>query len=579
MFRLIKRIFDISGKKKKDLYIANGFQLLQALFEGLLYLVIYFSITQIVSNEFSKETLIKCTGYLILVVILRYISYYQVNKYQSSAGYEIMKTVRIKESEKFKKLPLGVFQHQGMGDLTSIFTTDITFIEMHCMYAITRYVAGMSIVAMTSIVMFIIDWRLTCLAIIGFLPGFFVYAKSKNRLIFNGKKRHEAQQDCISAIIEYLNGMETIRTYNMTGKIYENILQKMKKYKEQSESYEVNAIIPMTIYQIIIRSGMGLLFVGGLMMYANKSIDLNVFIFFTVISTLYYTPIESIFHDFGTLNIMGVALDRLEKLKSEKELINNGVKCINDTSIVGKSISYKYANSKEYAIKNIDFEIKANTLNAIVGYSGSGKTTLLNLIARFFDSDKGKILISGNLITDIKYDNLVENISIVFQDSYLLEDTIFNNIKMGTENASREDVIAAAKAARCHDFISKYEEGYDTLIKEGGRTLSGGERQRVAIARAILKDVPIVLLDEAMSNIDAEKSWEIKRAIDVLTKDKTVIMIAHTLEYIKGADQIIMMKNGEIIEKGTHDSLLMLDREYKKMWELQQSSKLWKLKN
>ncbi|WP_273326166.1 ABC transporter ATP-binding protein [Vallitalea guaymasensis] len=579
MFRLIKRILALSGKKRKDLYIANFFQLIQATCEGIVYIIIYLAITHLVSGTFDKTILLQYFLSLLIVISLRYIFSYQVNRLQASAGYEIMRDIRIDETKKLNNLPLGVFQSRGIGKLSSTFTTDMTFIEMHCMYAISRYVAGMSIIIMTTIIMLIVDWRLTLLAVSGFVPGFLVYRNSKKKLLINGQIRHESQQKCISALIEYLNGLETIRSYHMTDRIFSNIFDKLNKYKDASSRYEIQAIKPMALYQILIRIGMGMIFIGGLALYVNNIVSLEVFIFFAVISTLYYQPIESIFHDYGTLNIMGVALDHLDELKKEKPLDNQGSKNIRNSNIEGNRINFCYPKSEKNAIEGINFRMEPKTLNAIVGHSGSGKTTMLYLISRFFDIDSGEIMIDKHNVKDIEYGNLLKNISVVFQDSYLLEDTIFNNIKMGSEDATHDEVIEAAKAACCHDFIIELEKGYDTVVGEGGNTLSGGEKQRITIARAILKDVPIVLLDEAMASIDPENSWQIKKAIDALTRDKTVILIAHTLGYIKYADQIIVMENGRIEEHGKHDYLIERNGIYKKMWDIQQTTKEWKAIN
>jgi ATP-binding cassette subfamily B protein len=579
MFKLIQRIFAISGRKKRNLIVANLCQLIQASCEGLVYLMIYHAITRLIDGTFDQDYLLFSSIGFFIIITLRYVFNYQVNRFQSSAGYEIMKDIRIEETSKLKKLPLGTFQRQGLGGLSSIFTTDITFVEMHCMYAIARYVAGMSIILMTTAVMFWVDWRLTLLAIAGFIPGFLVYRHSKKQLVLEGQFRNESQQSCIGAILEYLNGMETIRAYRMTDSIFHTIVNKLEVYKNKSGHYELNAIKPMIIYQSFIRSGMGLIFVGGVFLLLNGQITLNVFVFFAIISMVYYQPIEMIFHDYATLNIMGVALDRLDSLKHEIPLPEKGKNEVVSPSIKGRNLKFKYDRKDVMAIKGINIDIEPNTLNAIVGRSGSGKTTLLNLIARFYDRTGGSLLVGNHDIETIEYDQLLKNISFVFQDTYLLEDTILNNIKMGCVNATKDEVISAARKACCHEFISKMENGYETILGEGGSTLSGGEMQRIAIARAILKDVPFVLLDEALANIDPENSWEIKKAIATLTKNKTVLIVAHTLEYIRFADQILVMDEGEIVERGTHSELLERSGIYADMWSTQQESKHWKVVN
>ncbi|MDU7533165.1 MAG: ATP-binding cassette domain-containing protein, partial [Peptoniphilus harei] len=250
---------------------------------------------------------------------------------------------------------------------------------------------------------------------------------------------------------------------------------------------------------------------------------------------------------------------------------------IKNHNIVFKNVSFSYDDRP--ILKNVSAEIKENTMTAIVGPSGSGKTTFCNLIARFWDVNSGEILIGGENIKNYKIENLMNSISMVFQDVYLFEDTIENNIKFGKQNASHEEVVQAAKKARCHEFIEALPEGYDTIIGEGGASLSGGEKQRISIARAMLKDADIIIFDEATANIDPENEDKLKEAIESLTKNKTVIMIAHRLKTIRNADQILVLKDGEIVERGNHEELIKNDGLYSDLINAKAKAESWKLNN
>jgi ATP-binding cassette subfamily B protein len=296
---------------------------------------------------------------------------------------------------------------------------------------------------------------------------------------------------------------------------------------------------------------------------------------FLVISFRIYLPIESIGSTTGLMRLMDASLNRVEQIRNIPLLDEKDIdREINGYDIEFKNVTFSY--EARDVIKNMSFKIKENTMTALVGSSGSGKTTITNLIARFWDVQKGKITIGGTNIKDMKCESILSHISIVFQNVYLFNDSIINNIKFGKPEATKEEVIEAAKKARCHEFIEKLENGYDTIIGQGGSTLSGGEKQRISIARAILKDAPIIFLDEATASIDPENEQKIQQAINELIKNKTLIVIAHRLSTIKNADQILVIEEGELAEKGKHEQLLDKDGIYANYWKRRQKANNWK---
>lgn len=577
MFRRIQRILQIAGQKKSALITAVLFNVLKAFCTGGTYIALLFALTDLISKSFESRSLLIYSGILVSLLVLRYMFEYAVNSLQSSAGYEMMCDLRTKETGRLTTLPLGDFQREETGKLTSVFTNDMSFVEMYCISTLSGFIAGMTVVISTSIVMLIADWRLALCAMVGFVPAWFVYKDSRKKFIRYGEQRQEKSQKCIGSILEYLSGMETIRSYRMTDHIFNKMDKTLRGYRDASENYELKAQIPMMWFQLFVRLGMALIFVCGLLFYFVGMTSLPVFLFFAVISASYYQPVESLLLDFGTLNLMDISLDHIEELHDKEPLPDRQNGTVSSCELVAEQVTFSYAGGTEDAVQGITGIIPEDSFTAIVGQSGSGKTTLLLLLARFWDVKDGAIKIGGTNVRDISYMELLKSISVVFQDVYLFSGTIADNICMGRPNATQEEIITAAKSACCHDFIMAMPKGYDTLIGSGGRTLSGGEKQRISIARAILKDAPIILMDEALSSIDPQNALEIQKGLDTLTKGKTVVMVAHTLSYIRFADQIIVMNDGKIAEVGSHDDLLTKEGLYMDMWEKEHMMKSWKL--
>lgn len=577
MFKRIKRILQIAGQKKSALITAVLFNILKAFCVGGTYITLLFALNDLISNAFESRKLMIYSGTLATLLILRYVFEYAVNSLQSSAGYEMMCDLRIKETNRLTTLPLGDFQREGVGKLASVFTNDMSFVEMYCISTLSGFVAGLTVVICTSIVMLIADWRLALCAMVGFIPAWFVYRDSRKKFVRYGKHRQTESQNCIGSMLEYLSGMETIRSYQMTNLIFNKMDKDLQRYRDASENYELKVQVPMMWFQLFVRLGMALIFVCGLFFYFAEITSLPVFLFFAIISASYYQPVESMLLDFGTLNLMDISLDHIKELQEKESLPNGDSGTISSCELKAEQVSFTYDNETEYAVEGITSIIPEHSFTALVGSSGSGKTTLLLLLARFWDVKNGTIRIGGTDVRDTPYMELLNHLSVVFQDVYLFSGTVADNIRMGRPNATQEEMIAAAKAACCHDFIMALPEGYNTLVGSGGNTLSGGERQRISIARAILKDAPIILMDEALSSIDSENALEIQKGLDILTKGKTVVMIAHTLSYIRFADQIIVMDNGKIVELGTHDDLLTKEGLYMDMWEKEHTMKRWKL--
>ena len=577
MFEMIRRIFALAGEKRKTLAVAVLLNILQNCCTGGIYLVVMAALVHLADGSLDMGIVMRCALGMAALLVLRYVLEYRVTSLQASAGYAIMKDVRIRESRRLAKLPLGAFQAERIGRLTSVFTNDMSFVEMRCIATASSFIAGMTSVLCLSVIMLYMDFRLALIAMIGFVPAWFVYRSTTRAFRTAGEKRQEMEQGFIGAILEYVSGMETIRSYRMSDHVFGEISGHLDKYRDASAAYELKAVYPMMLYQLFVRIGMGLIFLCGLGFYLKGMVTLPVFLFFAVISGTYYQPVEALIGEFGILNLISLDLDHIDSLHALPLMEDAGGTEPQNSEPGTEHAVFAYSPGGPPAVDDVTATFPAGTLTAVVGHSGSGKTTLLMLLDRFWDVQRGRVTLGGADVRDIPQKRLLASYSMVFQDVYLFAGTIDENIRMGRPSATSEEVIQAAKDAGCHDFIMALPQAYGTMVGEGGCTLSGGERQRVSIARAILKNAPIVLLDEAFSSVDPENSWAIQQGISALMQNKTVIMVAHTLNHIRHADQILVMDGGSLVQRGRHEELLAQEGLYRHLWEKETAAKSWKL--
>ena len=561
MFESIKKIWNFSTARKKQLVKI----LILSFLEGSFIMIKMFAVIVAVNLMFN-QTEMENHLYKIIVLGLVYIigvfalGYFtQLNSV--SVGFNLAKDKRLFFGNFFKRIYLGFFNENSVGSINTTLTTSISYIEQVGPILLIYVVSG--ILSSISIIIGCIyyEWHISILVF--FATAVYLLAVN-NQIKVSRKeapKRQSAQTNLTSACIEFIQGIGVIKSFNAVDKD-----KKIKKSIDESCSMNINLAkktIPANIYAgFTIRFFETLIIVFTFFMWKVNIFDSQKSVNLLIMSFAVFQSINQAGSILSMLGILDSVLKDVETIENASEIKTSlPIEDIKSNKIEFKNVNFSYSTTQ--VLKNISATIESNSITAIIGYSGSGKTTFCKLIPRFYDVDDGEILIGGAKITNIPINDLLKKITVVFQNVYLFEDTVLNNIKFAKPDASDEEIIGAAKKAGCHDFIKKLPDGYQTKLSEGGNTLSGGEKQRISIARAILKDAPIVILDEFTSALDMENEYEILNSINNLIKDKTVIIIAHRMETIKNADHIIVLDKGKIMQEGTHNQLVNQEGIYK----------------
>jgi len=488
------------------------------------------------------------------------------------------KTSRIEMGEHLRKLSMGFFSARDAGDLSTVLLRDYTEIETFAQQILPQVATILIRFSLAIVVLSAFDVRMM-LSVFIVIPLALPFAfMSMKKMEKEGALLQSSQQKASSGILEYVGGIRTLKAFNMSGDHFETLKDTLDKQRKAAIAIETHAAAPVSmIGRFILNCGIGLvMFIGALLMTSGK-LEVFYYIAFLLLTLTIYDPVLSLFTFIADLTRTTRSGKRIRALFEEKPLpeSNNSIKPAG-TQIEFKDVSFGYGNKE--VLHHIDLSFPEKSVTALVGPSGSGKSTITRLIARFWDADSGEITMGGVPVKNITTEELLGNISMVFQDVYLFRDTIEANIKMGRSSATHEEVVEAAKKAACHDFIMALPNGYDTMVGEGGSTLSGGEKQRISIARALLKDSPVILLDEATSSLDPENEVLIQQAISALVEDKTVIVIAHRLQSVSNADQIVVLDDGRIAEQGDHNTLLEKNGIYAKLWNEQNHAGCWRIR-
>ena len=563
---MLNDIKTLSGKEFKRLKKPVFLLVIDSLFYMMNYMMFYFTIVDLITETFTLNKIIVYTAIMIVANTVRYLFNRVGYTGIQSQGARIIQDLRLRMGDHLRNLNLGYFNKHNIGNVINIITNDLQDFE-HVLTHSTSELIKLGILSVyLLLVTFAISPILGILQVIIAAAGtiFIVLGMKKSSKIAL-KKKH-TMDNVVSRMVEYISGMELFKSYNLAGKKFKRLKDSFNELKKESINTEIALAPYILIFQLTVDISFALLLLASTQFFISGSINKIMFFSYIIIGLSLSNILKAFSGQYVFFQYMKLATDKLINVYNEKEISYEfKVMPFKNYDIKFENVSFSYEKDKP-VLKNISFKAKQGTSTALVGSSGSGKTTVTNLIARFWDCQSGIIFIDGIDITKIYPEELLTNISMIFQDVYLVNDTIENNIKLGKPDATHEEVVRAAKDASCHEFITELENSYDTVVGEGGSTLSGGEKQRISIARALLKDTPIILLDEATASLDADNEHEIRKSLDKLIKNKTVITIAHKLNTIKNYDQILVMSDGIIEEMGTHEELMKNRKRYYEMY-------------
>jgi ATP-binding cassette subfamily B protein len=516
-------------------------------------------------------------GLLLAETIIYYFVARRTYKINTVSFADVIREARVGMGEQLRRLPMGFHSRRDAGDLSTVLLRDYEVVETNSstiMPLVTTIAARM---LLTVVIFGFIDWRMmfAVIAVIPFCVPFAIL--SYRKLGGKSKALLQTQQENTSRILEYVGGIQTLKAFNRGDEMFTALKASCDDLRRKSMSMESAAAPLGMIARFILNCGTGVVMgIGAALMFGGALSPLW-YIAFLLVALNIYSPLLTLFFLITNMSAMNICAARVQSVMEENRLpVMPGKLEAKNADIVFSHVSFGYNDSN--VLRDVSLMIPQKSLTALVGPSGSGKSTITRLIARFWDARSGVITFGGVPITQMEPDELLSKISVVFQDVYLFHDTVENNIRMGKPGATHDEIVGAAKRAACHDFIVALPNGYDTMVGEGGSTLSGGEKQRVSIARALLKDAPVVLLDEATASLDPENEVLIQQAIGELVRDKTVVIIAHRLRSIQNASQIVVMENGRIVDVGSHEALIAQNGSlYARMWREQQKAGAWSL--
>ena len=576
MMEAFRKIWKFAGNETKNINKSVAVGFLNAVLQMFQVAAIYFVILALTGREQGCITAWLALGCEIVAIFGGAVTASISKMLQTHAGYFMAADRRVSIADRLKRVPMGFFNANSLGQISGVCTTVLGSIEGMVPMVLVNILGGLITTAVFAVLILVFDWRIGLIASAGILLYLLAVSAMEKKSAAIANDMQKSQTALIEAVLETVQGMSVVKSFNLTGK-GDKKLRDALEYNRRANVDVTKILTPYTALQegVLQVASVGmmlaaiLLCIGGEMTLPNALMTI-------VMSFLVFNQIKAFGMGVSMLRLTAAAIDRTVETEDMPRMDENGKDlspAVHDIVLDHVNFSYE----KRQILHDINAVIPDRSTTAVIGPSGSGKTTFCNLISRFWDVDSGSVKIGGADVRDYTLASLMNQISVVFQNVYLFADTVENNIRFGCPDATHEQVVAAAKAACCEDFIESLPDGYHTVIGEGGATLSGGERQRISIARAFLKNAPIVILDEATANVDPENEDRLQTAIRALTKDKTVIMIAHRLKTVRNADQILVMDQGKIVERGTHTELLAQDGIYRRFIELRESAEGWRI--
>ena len=576
MLNHIMKKYALSRQGAKDLVIATISCVVHNLTLMLPVSLLYLLVSDLYAGGVPQNHLWIYIAGMITAVLLILFSYRWVYGATYYATYKESSVRRISLAEKLRKLPLSFFGKRDLSDLTTTIMADCTTLEQSFSHWIPEFFGSMISTVIVAVCLFIFDWRLA-------LAALWVLPVSLAIVAFSGKvqnwftrRQTEAKLAVAEGIQEALETMRDLKSNNAEEKYLKGLDKKIDLQEKRMIASELGGALFVVPAGMILKLGIGTVaLVGGMLLESNAITVLTFFLYLLVVSRL-YDPLSSSLQNLAAIISTNIPIERMNEIENYPVQPGTAELKTNGYDIVFDNVSFAY-NTGEQVLSGVSFTAKQGEVTALIGPSGGGKSTAARLAARFWDADGGKITLGGTDVKTVDPEKLLSAYSIVFQDVTLFNNTVMENIRIGRQNATDEEVLAAAREAQCDEFVEKLPEGYQTMIGENGSALSGGERQRISIARALLKDSPVILLDEATASLDAENETHIQRAISRLVKGKTVLIIAHRMRTVEGADKLVLLKDGKVAEQGNPEELLTKGGIYAKMCKLQQQSGEWRI--
>ncbi|MSD28270.1 ATP-binding cassette domain-containing protein [Faecalibacterium sp. BIOML-A3] len=581
MFALISRILNLSGRYKSRIQAAFLCAFVESILSKMPIFMAFIVLAGFADNTLTGKTCLFVGLGLLAVVVVQTVVHYLSDRLQSAAGFMIFADKRMELGNHLRKMPMGYFTSGNIGKISSVLSTDMVFIEEVAMSTLGNMMGYLLSSLILLVFMFYLNVQLGLIAAAVTVLAWLV-SKGMNKVsLREAAERQEQSERLTDAVLSFVEGIGVIKSYNLLGEKSEELTDNFQRSRNTSLAFE-QKMTPWTM-SLNILYGIGIAAIFGLSIVLEQRGALPLAYVLGVLLFVFdlFGPLKALYGEASRLTVMNAALDRIEAVLNEPELPDTGKQHLPAQAQPGQpEVQFNdvvFAYQDKEVLHHISFAMKKDSMTALVGPSGSGKSTIANLLARLWDVKSGSIIIRGMDIRNVPLAELMEQISMVFQRVYLFQDTIYNNISIGKPDATEEEVYAAAKKARCYDFIMALPDGFQTVVGEGGATLSGGEKQRISIARCILKDAPIIILDEATASVDTDNESYIQEAISELVKGKTLLVIAHRLNTIQNADQILVIDNGQIAQQGTHEELLKQPGIYQEFVNIRKNAAGWSL--
>lgn len=555
MIEAFRKIWGFAGEERANINKSVAVGFINAVFRMLEVGAVYFIIVALTQGETGSIPAWTALAFMAVSIIGNAVTTGISKNQQTHAGYFMAANERIKIGNLLKGVPMGFFNGNSLGEVTGVCTTVIGNIEAMVPMVLVNIMGGLIGTAVFTVMILLFEWRIGLVTLMGIILYLFVVSAMEKKSAAIAPDLQKSQTALTSAVLEYVQGMGIVKSFNLSGRGDKRV-QDALEYNRKTNLDMEKLITPYTIFQELALQAAGIaMMLVSVICWVDGTMSIANALMCIVMSFLVFGQIKLFGMGMSMLRLAASSIDRTLQTEEMEQMDEKGKRLSpKEHSIEFDNVHFTYENKE--ILHGISVKLPGKTTTAVIGPSGSGKTTLCNLIARFWDVDSGSVKIGGHDVREYTLESLMEQISMVFQNVYLFADTIENNIKFGRPDATHEEVVAAARKACCDDFIKALPNGYDTVIGEGGATLSGGEKQRISIARAMLKDAPIVILDEATANVDPENEDRLQKAIEELTRDKTIIMIAHRLKTVRNADQILVVDDGRIVQRGRHEELI-----------------------